>query len=471
MSLLKAISAVVVPMFTFPYLSRVLGPASLGEVTFAASMAEYAALLAAVGIPVYGVRAIARAKDDPARLATVARELISIHLATTLLVGTLFLLSIFFVDRLHSQLPLFVAASFVLFFYAVNLDWYFQGTENYTYITYRALFFSIVGAISVFVFVRTEADYVLCGVITAATFVGGALTNLFMARKVVLGPVDFRAALARHARPLAVAYVMNFFTSIYLSMDMIILGFMAEPENVGYYGVSTKIMKIMFVLVSSIVMVLSPRLSYYAERNMDDHFDALVNKSYVFTILIVLPAVCGIVALGQDMIALLAGDRYEASFWALAITAPVLLFSTVSNILGGQILYPKGREKAILRAVVAGAVVSLVTNYVLIRQFQHVGAATALLVSEIAVCAFMWSAARSATGGLVIGGARWIRIGVSVAAMCATLMLVRTLPLGALGRILLGVPLGALVYGAALALQRDPVVQSFVEGLRRRRAS
>ena len=53
----------IFPLITFPYVSRVLGAAANGKVSFASAVANYFMMVASLGIPTYGVRACAQVRD------------------------------------------------------------------------------------------------------------------------------------------------------------------------------------------------------------------------------------------------------------------------------------------------------------------------------------------------------------------------------------------------------------------------
>jgi O-antigen/teichoic acid export membrane protein len=63
-NVILAISQVFFPLITFPYLARTLGPEHIGALNFAESIAKYFVMLAALGIPIYGIREIAKVQDD-----------------------------------------------------------------------------------------------------------------------------------------------------------------------------------------------------------------------------------------------------------------------------------------------------------------------------------------------------------------------------------------------------------------------
>ena len=81
----------------------------------------------------------------------------------------------------------------------------------------------------------------------------------------------------------------------------------------------------------------------------------------------------------------LSGDNYAGSIISMQIIMPTLLLIGITNILGIQILVPLGREKIVLYSEIAGAVVDLILNAILIPRFASAGAALGTLAAEAAV--------------------------------------------------------------------------------------
>jgi O-antigen/teichoic acid export membrane protein len=106
-NVLLAISQVLFPLITFPYLARTLGPAHIGVINFAESFAKYFILLAALGIPIYGVREIAKHAKDKSILSKTFSEIFLINLLGTFLLSIVFLGLIYFVPQLQIEKELF----------------------------------------------------------------------------------------------------------------------------------------------------------------------------------------------------------------------------------------------------------------------------------------------------------------------------------------------------------------------------
>ena len=107
-NVMLAISQVLFPLITFPYLVRVLGPSEVGLLNFAESIARYFMLLAALGIPVYGIREIAKHQKDILKRSQVFTEIFLINAVSTLLLSIVYLLLIIYVPKLNEEKPLFI---------------------------------------------------------------------------------------------------------------------------------------------------------------------------------------------------------------------------------------------------------------------------------------------------------------------------------------------------------------------------
>ena len=94
-NVILAISQVLFPLITFPYLARVLEPNHIGVLNFAESIAKYFTMLSALGIPIYGIREIAKIKDQPKELSRTFSEILIIHVVSNLFSLVLFFILIY----------------------------------------------------------------------------------------------------------------------------------------------------------------------------------------------------------------------------------------------------------------------------------------------------------------------------------------------------------------------------------------
>lgn len=79
-------SNLVFPLVTFPYVSRVLGPDTIGLFNYVTAIAAYFTLFASLGFPIYGVREIANVKDKPEEFGNIVNSIFTANVIATFIV-------------------------------------------------------------------------------------------------------------------------------------------------------------------------------------------------------------------------------------------------------------------------------------------------------------------------------------------------------------------------------------------------
>jgi O-antigen/teichoic acid export membrane protein len=392
---LLSVSQILFPLITFPYSSRILGPDAMGSVNFADNFTTYFLLVSALGIPLYGVREIAKVKDDPEKLKKVFSELMLIHLATSVLaVGILFSLS-FFIPRLHAELPLYQIGMAVVLGSVFIAEWFFQGTEQFKFIAIRSLSIRVLTIALLFLLVHTPEDkYIFYGLNLIAVIISAA-TNMYAIRKVISFSMR-ELSLKRHFRPLLLIFSNSLVTTIYLVFDTIILGFITTNLYVGYYAASMRISKLSLAVIGALSAVLLPRLTIaFLNRNYDEA-SLLLTKSMNFVVFLSVPIAVGTLCLSKEIIQLFAGNQYLPAVYSLQVLCFIVVFVGMAQVFSHQILLPLHLERKILMASIFGVVVSLSLNFILIPSYKHVGAAMSSLGAEVTVTIILFFFARKA---------------------------------------------------------------------------
>jgi O-antigen/teichoic acid export membrane protein len=385
MNMVRTAAGMLFPLITFPYMSRVLGPEGVGKINFSVSLVSYFTLLASVGIPLYGIREVAKVRDDKPALSALIQELLVIHGVTSFISLLAFMVLIFVDPKIHQEVFLFFIVSFSVPLSMLTMEWLYQGLEEYAYITIRSVSFSALSVIALFIFVHREQDYVISALITIVASLGSSILNFWNARKRIFAPRNHPWAFRKHVKPLGTVYAMNFIISIYINLDTVMLGFLSTARSVGYYSSAMKLTKILLAMVSSFSAVLLPRLSYYLSNNMQFEFDQMLKKSLGVILLLCLPVTTALMFMSREVILILAGAQYLPAVSCVMITAPVILVIGLNNLFGFQILYAMGKEKAFILSVSAGAIVNVVLNFSLIPSMAHLGAAWGAVIAETVI--------------------------------------------------------------------------------------
>lgn len=385
MNAVLTISAFIFPLISFPYVSRILGPSGTGNVSFATSIVAYFALFAQLGIPTYGIRATARVRDDKELLSRTVQEIFIINILMSILTYIVFFIVLNIVPQMSDDKLLFMIVSSTIFFNAIGMDWLYKGLEKYTYITTVSILFKFIALILMFILIHQKSDYVIYGAISIFAASASNICNLLNVHKYIylkpIGNYDFKV----HLRPICIFFAMACATTIYTNLDTVMLGFMKSNTEVGYYNAAVKIKTVLLGVVTSLGAVLLPRASYYIENNLIDEFKRISSKAINFVILISFPLALYFIIFAKEGIFFLSGDAYARAILPMQILMPTLIFIGLTNIMGIQMLIPLGKEKVVLYSEIAGAIVDLAINTVLIPIMASSGAAIGTLVAEMVV--------------------------------------------------------------------------------------
>ena len=141
---INTLAGLVFPIITFPYASRVLLPEGIGVVNFQNSIIGYIVLFTSLGIPLYGVREIAKCRNDLELRDRTTVEITILSIILSLLGYIVVWLLGEYVPRIREELTLFYILSLTIIFTGIGVHWFYQGIEDFLFITVRGLFFSII---------------------------------------------------------------------------------------------------------------------------------------------------------------------------------------------------------------------------------------------------------------------------------------------------------------------------------------
>ena len=388
MSAILSMSSFIFPIITFPYVSRILHASGTGRINFVTSAVTYFGMFVQLGIPTYGVKQVAKVRDDRDKLSKLVHELLFINLIMAVLVYIVFVTCVFCVPKFSRNKALFFIIGLSIGLNALGIEWLYRGLEKFTYITIRSLIFKLIGIIAMFALVHNEEDYIIYGAITIFASSASNILNFINARKYINFKKYKDYNLKQHTGAVFTFFMMSVATTVYTNLDNVMLGFFKDDETVGYYGAAVKIKNILISIITSISGVLLPRASYYVEKNLRDDFARILKKTMHLVIFLAMPMTAYFMVYAAEGITFLSGTGFEGSIIPMIIIMPTLLLVGISYVTGIQMMVPLGMEKKVLISEILGAVVDLVINAILIPRFGASGAAIGTLIAEIVVLCY-----------------------------------------------------------------------------------
>lgn len=456
---------VIFPFITATYVSRVLAPAGVGKVAYAQNIISYFLMFAVMGIPEYGTREIAKVRDDEKKVSRLFCELVSINTLSTALCVVVYYGFIGLVFPKDFSFYAVLGMELILNF--LNIDWMYQGNEDYLYITVRSIGVKVLSLIALFVLVKDASDYLFYGVVHCMGLGFNHVLNVLHLRKRI-HYTHQNLNLRQHMQPILVLMVSAITASLYSKVDMTMLGWMSTDAVVGYYSNAHKLMNIVLTLVTALSGAFLPRLSY-VYVNDRKRYSEYVTLGLRLVLLLALPSCAGIWIIADDLTLCMFGEAFLPSAATIRILSSLTIIKGIGDILCYQSAISSGNEKLLIKSRVIAGITNIILNAWLIPKYQHNGAAVASVISELIV------------NGMILpqsikiahpkpGNHFLVSTMTATAVMVVCVLCVQHFLHHALIRMIVAVTCGMLCYGAVLLFTRNDVLAYLHSSLKQRKA-
>jgi len=385
LNLIKTASALLFPLITFTYASRVLMADGIGKVNFSESIAAYFCLLAGLGIRNYGIREAAKLRDSKENLSRFAHEMLIINLISTFIAYILFFILIFNIDKFDNYIGLLLIHGLTIGLTSLGMEWLFNALEEYKFITTRTILFQIIAIILMLIFVKDKGDFKIYALLMVFATSGSFILNFIHSwHYISLKPfTDYQ--FRRHFKPILILFAMVVSINLYTSLDSTMLGFISGDKSVGLYSAGVRINKWASLLIMSFGVVVMPRMSYYLSIKNHDGFENLVKNAFRFIFNFSTLIFTLMFLLSDELIYIFSGEDFISAGLTMRILTPILIVIPISVLINNQIFISMGKEKLILMATFTGAFVNLICNSILIPFLAENGAAIGTVIAETAV--------------------------------------------------------------------------------------
>ncbi len=465
-NLIYQVMTLLTPFITTPYISRVLGPEGTGVQSYTASVAQYFAIAAALGTATYGQREAARNRDDRAALSRTFWEIECLCLMTTAVCLAVWAALIGFSDR---YAPYYAVLTMTLLAVPTDISWLFGGLERYGLIAARNIAVKLAGILCMFLFVKSRQDLLLYVALLAAT---GLLGNLSMwaGVKRFIDPVDLRSLrIRRHLKETMVYFVPTIATSVYTILDKTMIGWFSGGDKTqnGYYEYATGFVNMGKILIISFNSVMSARMSYLFAAGRTEEIRERIRDSLDFVLMLAVPIAIGLAGIAKGFVPWFLGDGYGPVAGLLYVLCPLVVIVGLSDCMGSQLLTPGGLRAKSAKVIVAGAVLNMILNLLLIPRLASAGAAAASLLAELFITGmYLYLCRRDIRPGMLVR-LSWKRLLAAAVMLAAVLVIGCRTAVGPAATVL-QVCAGAAVYFLGLYLLRDEFLMKQTVRLLRR---
>ena len=372
------------PLITYPYVSRVLGVDSIGVCNFVDGIINFFVLLSALGVGSYGVREIAKCRNDETRRNEIFSNLFFFNFVGTGCSIVLLIVGTQYVPAMYPYKDYVWIGVVKLFFNMFLIEWFFQGLQKFRYITIRSILVRLLYVVGVFVFVHDKNDAIVYYALTAITIVLNAVCNWMYARQ--FGTFSWkRINLKLYIIPVLTFGYYRMLTYMYTSFNTVFLGFCSGDREVGYFSTATKLYGIIMGVFSAFTTVMIPRVSELIGAGEMTKVQSIADKTFSALSKVAFPVIIVSFIYAKDIVRLIAGAGYEGAETPFRIVIFLMIIVGMEQIVISQFLMASSSNKSIFLISSVGAVVGLVSNILLTPKFGAVGTSIAWGFSEFSV--------------------------------------------------------------------------------------
>lgn len=373
----------LVLLFVAVYVARYLGPERFGLLSFATSFVSLFTVLATLGVDEILVRNLVQAPESAEKLLGTA--------FTLRVIGALVLFALLSVAvqitssaKTTKALVLIIAGGMIFQSFNV-IDFYFQSRVLARFTSLAQICTLVVGSAAKLSLIVSKASLVWFAWVTVFESAALAVFLVLMYRKQRL---DFHAwnfdrslafKLLNDAWPLMLAGAA---ISLYMRIDQVMIKEMLDSEAVGNYAAAVRFSETWYFIPVVLCSSLFPAIIHAREigkQNYHDKLQKLYDLMVWLAVLIALPTTF----LADWIVLLLLGPSYQqaAPVLKIHIWAGVFVFLGVAT---GKWFLTENLQRYSFYRTLAGAIVNIILNLILIPRVGIQGAAWATVISYFA---------------------------------------------------------------------------------------
>lgn len=377
--------SIIVPIITIPYVSRILGVKGLGIYGYTYSVAQFFYILGMFGISSYGSRQIAYIRNDKNKTTTEFWNIWILQCITGITSLLIFMIIIVYLDMLNYKQAFLLQIPLILNS-ILDITWIFVGMEDFKKTVTRSISIRIIGLFLIFMFIKETTDVYLYIIVNSIVTLLGSLT-LWIFVKQYVGKLEFKnIKLKNHIKGAFYMLIPQLSVQVYTSLDKTLVGTLSNVNQVGYYDQSQKIARIALAIVTSLSVILMPRIANMHAKNELKRLEEYITKSVNFTLASSIFIMSTIIGISKNFVPWFFGKQFDVIIPYMMITSLIILFISLGGVFANQYTLPTSKNKEYIIPLLLASIINVTLNVILVPKFEALGGVIAIVITEFIVC-------------------------------------------------------------------------------------
>lgn len=366
----------LIPIFTIPYLARVLGVDRFGEIAFATTVMIYFQTIVNYGFSYTATRDIAKNREDAEKVSAIFSEVMWASILLMLGSFVLLIVLILLIPKFYQMKELLFVSFGLIPGYVLFPQWMFQGLERMKYITFLNILARVVFTLAVFIFIKKESDYLLQPLFTSLGFIISGLIAIYILlvkyrikwlkpswsgiKKTLSGSTD--------------VFINQLLPNLYYSFSTILLGFWGGDYANGILDAGQKFALVTVQFLRTVSIAFFPYLS----RNISRH------GQYSGIVLLVSGMVSCILFFGSPwLIRVFFSEQFEGAVIVSKIFAFYPFVLSLLDVYGKTYLIIIRKEKVLRNITFVCSFIGFIVAWPMVYYGGYIGAAVTVVITAL----------------------------------------------------------------------------------------
>jgi len=187
---------------------------------------------------------------------------------------------------------------------------------------------------------------------------------------------------------------------VMLNTDVIMLGWLRTPEEVGYYAAAQKLVQLLYVIPTIVATAIFPTLTRLAKTHTEEA-KRLLERNVARSFVAAIPIAAIGVLLGPWIIKLSFGAAYEPATYVFQILMATVLIIFPSALVGNAV-FAYGETRSFARFAFFAIVGNVAADALLIPYYGIEGAAIATVIIQLLTNGLIWHKMKRLNGFTVL---------------------------------------------------------------------
>lgn len=367
-------------LFIGVWVARYLGPEEFGVLSYAISYVALFSAFASLGMDGIVVRELVK---DSSKEQVILGTAFLMKLLGSILMMILVSLTLIIYPNDNNTIVLIIASTAIFQSFNV-IDFYFQAKVQGKYIAISNIISLLCASFAKLLMIINHASLEYFAYVILLEITVLSISYIYFSFKRNVSILQWKANyivavnLIKDSWPLIFSSLL---VTLYMKVDQVMLNNMLGPESVGYYTAATRLSEVWYFIPVVICNSLFPAI-LNAKKISHELFLERLQKLYDFMLWLALFIAFFVTLITEPLVDFLYGSAYSSSSLILLVHVWSSVFVFI-GVASSKWFIAEGLQKQALYRTIAGLLVNVILNYLLIEKYGAIGAAFATLVSQM----------------------------------------------------------------------------------------